>query len=215
MPARLTKRKSCWTSLASKLPAPPLPRTDAQWVFLALVLTLATCAALAPSANLRADLVFVAPSRADLMLPARNPSAHLDRGYRRDVLDRLAALAPLHCGHGGESRSALFAQNFLLRDAAGAESPVDANAVHFCGNPGETMVALSFEPMPGASEVTCAEEYVDFAEKKRPSQGFLSYALVEDGYRRVRRAARNPGEACLAQHAVEILEATWHATRGL
>lgn len=212
MPARPLKRKSCWASAASKLPAPPLPRTDAQWILTALALTLATCAALAPSQNLRADLVFVAPSRADLMLPPRNPSAHLDRGYRRDVLDRLAALAPLHCGQGGEARSArsaLFAQNFLLRDAAGEESPVDANVVHFCGNPGETMVALSFEPLPGASEVTCAEEYVDFVEKARPSQGFLSYALVEDGYRRVRRAARNPGEACLAQHAVEILEATW------
>lgn len=209
MPARPSKRKSCCASVASKLPAPPLPRTDVQWITTSLALTLATCAALAPSSNLRADLVFVAPSRADLMLPARSASAHLDRGYRRDVLDRLAALSPLHCGQGGEARSALFAQNFLLRDAAGEESPVDANVVHFCGDPGETMVALSFEPLPGAPEVTCAEEYVDFVEKVRPSQGFLSYALVEDGYRRVRRAARNPGEACLAQHAVEILDATW------
>lgn len=125
------------------------------------------------------------------------------------MLNRLAAFAPLHCGQGGKARSALFAHNFLLRNAAGEESPVDARVVHFCGNPGETMVALQFEPLPGASEVTCAEEYVDFVEKTRPSQGFLSYALVEDDYRRVRRAARNPGEACLAQHAVEILEATW------
>lgn len=209
MPARRSKKKSCLVGLSSALPAPPLPRTDAQWLLLALALTLATCAALSPSANLRADLVFAAPSRADLLLPARDPSAHLDRGYRRDVLNRLAALAPLHCGKGGEARSALFAQNFLLRDAAGEESPVDARVVHFCGNPGETMVSLQFEPLPGASEVTCAEEYVDFAEKTRPSQGFLSYAVVEDDYRRVRRAARNPGEACLAQHAVEILEATW------
>jgi hypothetical protein len=175
----------------------------------ALALTLATCAALAPSSNFKKQLLFATPTRADLLLPARDPSAHLDRGYRRDVLDRLAALAPLHCGQGGEARSALFAQNFLLRDAAGEETPVDANVVHFCGDPGETMVSLQFEPLLGASEVTCAEEYVDFAEKVRPSQGFLSYALVEDGYRRVRRAARNPGEACLAQHAVEILEASW------
>ena len=209
MPALRAKKKSCLARLSSALPSPPLPRTDAQWLLVALALTLATCAALSPSANLRADLVFAAPSRADLLLPARDPSAHLDRGYRRDVLNRLAALAPLHCGQGGEARSALFAQNFLLRDAAGEESPVDARVVHFCGNPGETMVSLQFEPLPGASEVTCAEEYVDFAEKTRPSQGFLSYALVEDDYRRVRRAARNPGEACLAQHAVEILEATW------
>jgi len=209
MPARRSKKKSCWSTLFSALPAAPLPRTDVQWLLFAVALTLATCAALSPSANLRADLVFAVPMRADLLLPARNPSAHLDRGFRRDVLDRLAALAPLHCGEGGEARSALFAQNFMLRDAAGEEEPVDASVVHFCGNPGETMVSLQFEPLPGASEVTCAEEYVDFAEKVRPSQGFLSYALVEDGYRRVRRAARNPGEACLAQHAVEILEATW------
>ena len=209
MPARRSPKKSCWSKLFSSLPAAPLPRTDVQWLFFALALTLATCVALSPSANLRSDLVFAVPTRADLLLPARNPSAHLDRGYRRDVLDRLAALAPLHCGEGGEARSALFAQNFLLRNAAGEESPVDASVVHFCGNPGETMVSLQFEPLPGASEVVCAEEYVDFAEKARPSQGFLSYAHVEDGYRRVRRAARNPGEACLAQHAVEILEATW------
>lgn len=209
MPARRSKKKSCLSSTCSAFPGPPLPRTDVQWLLLALTLTVTTCVTLSPSANLRADLVFAAPTRADLLLPARNPSAHLDRGYRRDVLDRLAALAPLHCGEGGEARSALFAQNFLLRDAAGEEKPVDASVVHFCGNPGETMVSLQFEPLPGASEVTCAEEYVDFAEKVRPSQGFLSYALVEDGYRRVRRAARNPGEACLAQHAVEILEATW------
>lgn len=209
MPARHSKKKPCWAALFSALPAPPLPRTDSQWLLVALALTLATCVALSPSANLRADLMFVAPSRADLMLPARNPSAHLDRGYRRDVLDRLATLAPLHCGEGGEARSALFAQNFLLRNSAGEESPVDASVVHFCGNPGETMVSLQFEPLPGALEVTCAEEYVDFAEKARPSQGFLSYARVEDDYRRVRRAARNPGEACLAQHAVEILGSAW------
>lgn len=195
--------------MASRLPSLPLPRTDAQWILLAMSLTVATCLALAPSSNLKADLVFAPPSRADLLLPPRNPSAHLDRGYRRDVLDRVAALAPLHCGVGGKARSALFAQNFLLQNAAGEEKPVDARVVHFCGNPGETMVALRFEPLKGAPEVTCAEEYVDFAEKVRPSQGFLSYALVEDRYRRVRRAARNPGEACLAQHAVEILEATW------
>lgn len=209
MPARLGKRTSCWAKAASAVPAPPLPRTDLQWILFALALTLATCLALAPSKQLRADLIFVPPTRADLLLPARNPLAHLDRGYRRDVLDRLAALAPLHCGQGGEARSALFAQNFVLRDAAGEESHVDADVVHFCGAPGETMVALTFEALPGALEVTCAEEYVDFSERVRPSQGFLSYALVEDGYRRVRRAARSPGEACLAQHAVEILEATW------
>ena len=187
----------------------PLPSTDGQWTLAALALTLATCVCLAPSSYMKAELAFVPPSRADLMLPARSATAHLDRRYREDVLDRVAALAPLHCGAGGESRSALFAHNFVLR-AGGEETVVDANVVHFCGAPGETMVDLSFEPIAGGAVVKCAEEYVDFSERERPSSGYMTYAHVEDGYRRVRRAARNPGEACLAQHAIEILSATWN-----
>lgn len=187
----------------------PLPSTDGQWTLTALALTLATCLCLAPSSYMKAELAFVPPSRADLMLPARSVTAHLDRRYRADVLDRVAALAPLHCGTGGDSRSALFAQNFVLR-AAGEETVVDASIVHFCGAPGETMVDLSFEPLPGGAMVKCAEEYVDFSERVRPATGYMTYAHVEDGYRRVRRAARNANEACLAQHAVEILSATWN-----
>lgn len=187
-----------------------LPSTDLQWTCLALALSAATVLCLSPSTFRRAELVFVPPTRADLLLPARNPLQHLDRAYRQDVLERLAVLAPLHCGVGGNARSALFAHNFVLRDSNGDETPVDAHVVHFCGgDPGETMVGLRFEPLPGAPAVRCAEEYVDFSERVRPSQGFLSYAHVEDGWRKVRRSARTPEEACLAQHAIQILEATW------
>lgn len=200
-----SRRKCC----AKRKSVLVLPSTDAQWTLLAVALTLITCLCLAPSSFMKAELLFVPPSRADLLLPARNPSAHLDRTFRKDVLDRVATLAPLHCGVAGKSRSALFAQNFVLRNSAGDETVVDAQVVHFCGTPGETMVGLSFEPAKGASMVKCAEEYVDFSERIRPSSGYMTYALVEDGYRRVRRATRNAGEACLAQHAVEILDATW------
>ena len=150
MPARLGKRKTCTQACASKLPTPPLPSTDAQWILLALALGLATCIAVAPSSYFVAELVFVPPSRADLMLPARSATKHLDRQYRRDVLDRVAKKAPAHCGVGASARSALFAHNFVLRDAGGDESVVDANVVHFCGNPGE------FETSE-TCEVTAAE----------------------------------------------------------
>ena len=187
-----------------------LPSTDLQWTLLALALSAATVLCLSPSTFRRAELVFVPPTRADLLLPARNPMQHLDRAYRQDVIERLAVLAPLHCGTGGGARSALFAQNFALRDSHGDEKPVDAHVVHFCGvDGGKTMVGLRFEPLPDAPRVRCAEEYVDFSERVRASQGFLEYAHVEDGWRKVRRAARTPEEACLAQHAVDILEATW------
>ena len=187
-----------------------LPNTDLQWTLLAFALSAATVLCLSPSTFRRAELAFVPPTRADLLLPARNPMKHLDRTYRQDVIERLAVLAPLHCGVGGSSRSALFAQNFVLRDSGGEETPVDAHVVHFCdADGGETMVGLHFEPLPGASQVRCAEEYVDFSERVRPSQGFLVYAHVEDGWRKVRRASRTPEESCLAQHAIQILEATW------
>lgn len=182
---------------------------DGQWTLLCVALTVATRVCLAPSAQRQAELVFVRPTRADLLLPARNKDAHLSRQFRSDVLDRLSAQAALHCGVGGEARSALFAHNFVLRASSGQEHIVDAHAVHFCGDPGETMVDLQFEPAPGAAHVSCAEQYVDFKSVVRPAAGFLTYASVEDGYRRVRRAARNAAEACLAQHAVEILESRW------
>ena len=175
MPARRAKpasrcsraRRACGTSVATTG-----KWGDGQWTLLCFALSVATCVCLTPSAHRQAELVFVRPTRADLLLPARNKHAHLSRQFRTDVLDRLSADASLHCGVGGEKRSALFAHNFVLRAASGVEEVVDAHAVHFCGDPGETMVGLQFEPAPGAPIVNCAEQYVDFKEVARPSAGF-------------------------------------------
>jgi len=213
MPARRPRRAPCcarWRAACDAGAAPAAKWGDAQWTLLCLALSVATCLSLTPSAQRQAELVFVRPSRADLLLPARSKDAHLSRQFRADVLDRLSAAASLHCGVGADKRSALFAHNFVLR-SAGREEVVNAHAVHFCGDPGETMVDLRFDPAPGAPRVSCAEQYgLDFKEVVRPAMGFLSYALVEDGYRQVRRRpARGAAEACLAQHAVAILDSQW------
>jgi hypothetical protein len=185
----------------------PLPSTDVQWIGLAALLTLATHVAVSPPPMMSTSISFVAPTRADLLLPARDRSAHLDRKYRVSVIDRVAALAPLHCGTGDASRSALFAQNFIMH-SGDKEIVVDADLVHFCSS-GTTMVGLRFELVPGAPEVICAEEYVDFSQRKRPSVVMMEYAHVEQNYRAVRRSSRNAQEACLVQHAVEVLQSTW------
>lgn len=218
MPARRTHRTGkcarCRERVGARSTALlPLPNSDAQWIFLALSLTVASALVLAPSAYQRSEILFVPPSRADLMLPPRDPLAALNPQFRTGVVDRISALAPLHCGQGGgaDARSAVFSHNFVLRDAAQREEVVDAHLVHFCGTPGTTMLNLAFEPT-GAANVKCAEEYAgDFVEKHRPAQGFLEYVDVEQGYRRVRRSVRNPAESCLAQHAVDILEQRWTA----
>lgn len=185
----------------------PLPATDGQWILLALALTVTTMVTLAPPSYLARDIAFVPPSSADLLLPARNPTAHLNRAYRTAVIARVADVAPNHCGE----HSVLFAHNFVMKGGEGDEVVVDANLVHVCAeNSGDTMVGLAFEPL-GSKKITCAEEYgKEFHERVRYAQGMLTYAVVEGGdYRRVRRATRSLGEACIAQHAVEILDATW------
>ena len=209
MPARRSPKKSCWSKLFSSLPAAPLPRTDVQWLFFALALTLATCVALSPSANLRSDLVFAVPTRADLLLPARNPLCALGPRLspRRAGPPRRPCPASLRGRRRGAVRALCPEFPAAQRRGRGVSRGRQRGAL--LREPWRDYGVSAVRASAGASEVVCAEEYVDFAEKARPSQGFLSYAHVEDGYRRVRRAARNPGEACLAQHAVEILEATW------
>lgn len=185
----------------------PLPNTDGQWILLALALTLTTMATLAPPSYLDRDIVFVPPSSADLLLPARDPSAHLNRAYRTAVISRVAEVAPSYCGE----HSVLFAHNFVMKGGEGDEMVVDANLVHICAeNSGDTMVGLKFEPL-GSKKITCAEEYGrEFHERVRHAQGMVEYAIVEGGdYRRVRRATRSASEACIVQHAIEILDATW------
>ena len=186
----------------------PLPGTDGQWILMALALTAATMATLAPPSYLARDIVFVAPSSADLLLPARNPTAHLDRAYRTAVVARVAEIAPTHCGE----HSVLFAHNFAMKGGEGDEVLVDADLVHVCAdNSGDTMVGLKFESL-GSKKIMCAEEYGnEFHERVRYAQGMLEYAVVEGGdYRRVRRATRSLGEACVVQHAIEIVAATWN-----
>lgn len=216
MPARVRAGKCarCRDRVSSRGKALlPLPDSDVQWIVLALSLTLASAFVLAPSAYQQSELVFVPPSRADLMLPPRNPLAVLNPQFRAGVIDRISALAPLHCGTegGADARSAIFSHNFVLRDTSQREEVVNAHLVHFCGSPGTTMLNLAFKPT-GSNKVKCAEEYAgDFAEKHRPAHGFLEYVDPDQGYRRVRRSVRNPTEACLAQHAVDILEQRWFA----
>lgn len=198
---------------STKCKRAPLPNTDGQWMMLALALTVTTMATLAPPSYLARDIVFVPPSSADLLLPGRNPNAHLDRAYRTAVIARVAEVAPAHCGE----HSVLFAHNFVMKGGEGDEVVVDANLVHICAeNHGDTMVGLKFEPL-GSKKITCAEEYgKEFHERVRHAQGMLEYAVVEgQDYRRVRRATRSLGEACIAQHAVEILDATWQEKSGI
>jgi len=190
-----------------------LPSTDLQWFLLALALSLLSALSLAPPSYLDRTLVFAPPNSADLLLPARHATRHLDRDYRTSVINRVAEIAPLHC----QGRSALFAHNFIMQGGEGDSLVVDCQLVHFCSDQGgETMVGLKFEPL-GTATVTCGEEYAkDFAERVRPAQGMMEYALVEGGdYRRVRRATRSSGESCLAQHSLEILNATWQQKSGL
>lgn len=191
-----------------------LPNTDLQWILLALALTALSALSLAPPSYLDRTIVFAPPSSADLLLPARHPTKHLDRGYRTSVINRVAEIAPMHC----QGRSALFAHNFIMQGGEGDSLVVDCQLVHFCNsdNGGETMVGLKFKPL-GTATVTCGEEYAkDFAQRVRPAQGMLDYALVEAGdYRRVRRATRSIQEACLVGHALEILNATWQEKSGI
>jgi len=180
----------------------PTPKSDAQWVGLSALLALATCASLRPISMLQARLIFAPPTRADLLLPGRDPRAHHDRRYRQ-LLDRVHEEAPEFCG----DRDALFAQNFILVDSAGRETRVDADFVHLCG--GSSVAGLTFEPTPGAAMVVCGEEYVDFREKVRPSSGWMHYADVGKDWLSVKRLTRSASEACLAQHAVEVLAGSW------
>ena len=191
----------------------PLPETDAQWILLAFLLTICTAMALAPPSYLARQIVFAPPSSADLLLPARNPTAHLERAYRTAVIARVAEIAPMHCNE----RSVLFAQNFIMRAGEGDEMVVDADLVHICSDSGgETMVGLRFEPL-GSKKITCAEEYGnEFHERVRNAVGMIEYAAVENGdYRRVRRATRSPAEACVVQHAIEITDGTWQQKSGI
>mgnify|MGYP000379522331 CR=1 FL=1 len=101
-------------------------------------------------------------------------------------------------------------------DAGEGESRVDAHFVDVCGSrgsPGLSMAGLSFEPTPGAPNVVCGEEYVEFKERIRPSTGWITYADVGQGWRSVKRLARSASEACLAQHAVEVLAGTWASSK--
>lgn len=190
-----------------------LPESDLQWLLLAFALTVLSGLSLAPPAYLDRRIVFAPPSSADLLLPARNPTKHLDRDYRTSVINRVADVAPLHC----KGRSALFAHNFIMQGGEGDSLVVDCHLVHFCSESGgETMVGLKFTPL-GTSKVTCAEEYAKvFAERLRPAQGMLEYAVVENGdYRRIRRATRSAEEACLVGHSLEVLNATWQDRSGI
>jgi len=182
------------------------PESDAQWLLLAFALTALSVLSLAPPSYLDRKIVFAPPSSADLMLPPRNPTRHLDRDYRTSVISRVAEEAPQYC----KGRSALFAHNFIMQGGEGDSIVVDAHLVHFCSD-SETMVGLKFEPLQGAANVKCAEEYARvFAERIRPAQGMVEYAVVEHGdYRRVRRATRSPEESCLVGHSLEILNGTW------
>lgn len=185
----------------------PTPKTDAQWIGLAVLLALATCVSLRPIGMLQARLIFAKPTRADLLLPGRNSRAHHDRQYRQ-LLDKVHEEAPRFCG----DRDALFAQNFILVDSAGYETRVDADFVHLCGvddAAGLSAAGLTFEAAPGASQVVCGEEYVDFQEKVRPSSGWMHYADVGKDWLSVKRLTRSASEACLAQHAVEVLAGVW------
>ena len=187
-----------------------LPSTDAQWIVLALALTLLSAISLAPPSYLDRTIVYAPPSSADLLLPPRNPVRHLDRDYRTSVIHRVAEAAPTFC----DGQSALFAHNFVMQGGEGDSLVVDCHLVHFC-SAAETMVGLKFQPL-GTAKVKCAEEYARvFAERIRPAQGMLEYAVVENGdYRRVRRATRSPEEACLVGHSLEILNATWQEKSG-
>lgn len=193
-----------------------IPDSDAQWILLALALTLLSALSLAPPAYLDRKIVFAAPSSADLLLPPRNPTRHLDRDYRTSVINRVAEVAPQYCA----GRSALFAHNFIMEGGEGDSLVVDCHLVHFCSKDqngaGETVVGLKFKPV-GTAKVTCAEEYATtFAERIRFAQGMLEYAVVENGdYRRVRRATRSPEEACLVGHSLEMLNATWQDRSGI
>lgn len=190
-----------------------IPQSDTQWFLLALALTALSALSLAPPSYLDRTIVFAPPSSADLMLPARNPTRHLDRDYRTSVINRVAEEAPRHC----KGRSALFAHNFIMQGGEGDSIVVDCHLVHFCSESGgETMVGLKFEPL-GTAKVKCAEEYASvFAERTRPAQGMLHYAVVENGdYRRVRRATRSPEESCLVGHSLEVLNATWQDKSGI
>lgn len=193
-----TKRKKCLLFI---------PESDAQWLVLALALTALSALSLAPPSYLDRRIVFAPPSSADLLLPPRNPTKHLDRDYRTSVVNRVAEAAPQYC----KGRSALFAHNFIMQGGEGDSIVVDCHLVHFCSESGgETMVGLKFEPL-GTARVTCAEEYARmFAKRTRPAQGMIEYAVVENGdYRRVRRATRSPEESCLVGHSLEVLNATW------
>ena len=191
-----------------------IPHTDTQWMLFALALTLLSAISLAPPSYMDRRIVFANPSTADLLLPARHPTRHLDRDYRISVVQRVAKAAPKYCA----GRSALFAHNFVMEGGEGDSLVVDCHLVHFCSNNGlgETMVGLKFEPI-GSSKVNCAEEYARvFAERLRPAQGMLEYAVVENGdYRRVRRATRSAEEACLVGHSLEILNASWQDRSGI
>ncbi len=201
-----TGKRSC-RRICGRVWSVPLPSTDTQWVGLAAALTFLTYLSLLPPPMMSNSISFVAPTRADLLLPARNKEAHLDRKYRTSVINRVAAMAPSYCGYGDSARSALFAQNFVLH-SGDKDIVVDADLVHFCTS-GTTMVGLKYKPVPGAAEVICAEEYVDFSQRKRASVIMMEYAHVEQNYQAVRRNSRNPQEACLVQHAVEVLDSTW------
>lgn len=189
-----------------------IPESDAQWLTLALALMALSALSLAPPSYLDRKIVFAPPSSADLLLPPRNPTRHLDRDYRTSVINRVAEEAPRYC----KGRSALFAHNFIMQGGEGDSIVVDAHLVHFCSEAGETMVGLKFEPL-GTASVKCAEEYARvFSERIRPAQGMVEYAVVEHGdYKRVRRATRSPEEACLVGHSLEILNATWQDKSGI
>lgn len=209
LPDRIMSKNTCKKSKLLLF----VPETDAQWLLLALALTVLSAWSLAPPSYLDRTIVFAPPSSADLLLPARHPTKHLDRDYRTSVINRVAEVAPQHC----KGRSALFAHNFIMQGGEGDSIVVDCNLVHFCSDDGgETMVGLKFEPL-GSATVKCAEEYARvFAERVRPAQGMLEYAVVENGdYRRVRRATRSPEESCLVGHSLEVLNATWQDKSGI
>ena len=92
------------------------------------------------------------------------------------------------------------------------ETRVDADFVHLCGvddAAGLSAAGLTFEAAAGASQVVCGEEYVDFQEKVRPSSGWMHDADVGKDWLSVKRLTRSASEACLAQHAVEVLAGVW------
>ena len=92
-------KRSCHR-MCGRIWSVPLPSTDTQWVGLAAALTFLTYLSLLPPPMMSNSISFVAPTRADLLLPARNKEAHLDRKYRTSVINRVAAMAPSYCGYG-------------------------------------------------------------------------------------------------------------------